>query len=513
LPAFVLAVLSSDLAASPTAILVAGAAVLLLALLLLVLVTRSRRAHRRAEAEREAQRQLEAKPRPPPPAPRPVTQEEKDAAETRRKAEYDARKAAERAAKAAQEPAETEAERARKEAAARQAAELAQKSEAERREQERLAREAEEERKKEVYRKRKEEERAEKERKRLEHEEEERRAREEQERLAREAEEAKRRQEEERERRVEAEAGRTLAAGLEKTRGGFMARLNGLFSGGKTVDDKVLADLEEVLFTADIGVRTATALLEAAREHARAKELADPEKLKAVLRKEIERIVSFDGGKGGAGLEPKPDQPRPRVVMVVGVNGAGKTTTVGKLASKLRHAGHQVLLGAGDTFRAAAGEQLEIWAERVGAPIVRGAAGGDPASVCFEAVKAGISQNVDVVICDTAGRLHTKLPLMEELKKVKRVMDKAMPGAPHEVILVVDATNGQNAIAQARQFNEALGVTGIVLTKLDGTAKGGVIIGICDELKIPVRYVGVGEQVADLRPFQPAEYVEALFGE
>ena len=517
MPAFVLAVLSLDLAASPTAILVAGAAVLLLALLVLVivLITRSRRARRRALAEREAQRQLEAKPRPPPPAPRPATQEEKDAVEARRKTEYDARKAAERAAKAAQEPEETEAERARKEATARQAAELAQKSEAERREQERLAREAEEERKKEAYRQRKEEERAEKERKRLEREEEERSAREEQEQLVREAEEAKRRAEEERQRRVEAEAGRTLAAGLEKTRGGFMARLNGLFSGSKTVDDKVLADLEEVLFTADIGVRTATALLEAAREHARAKELADPEKLKAVLRKEIERIVSFDAGKDGAGrgLDPLPGEARPRVVMVVGVNGAGKTTTVGKLASKLRHAGHQVLLGAGDTFRAAAGEQLEIWAERVGAPIVRGAAGGDPASVCFEAVKAGISQNVDVVICDTAGRLHTKLPLMEELRKVKRVMDKAMPGAPHEVILVVDATNGQNAIAQARQFNEALGVTGIVLTKLDGTAKGGVIIGICDELKIPVRYVGVGEQVADLRPFQPSEYVEALFGE
>jgi fused signal recognition particle receptor len=199
--------------------------------------------------------------------------------------------------------------------------------------------------------------------------------------------------------------------------------------------------------------------------------------------------------------------------MVVGVNGSGKTTTVGKLASKVKQAGHSVLLGAGDTFRAAAGEQLEVWAERVGAPVVRGKEGSDPASVCFEAVKKGVEDRVDVVLCDTAGRLHTKAPLMEELKKVKRVMAKACEGAPHEVLLVLDATNGQNAIAQARQFHEALGVTGIVLAKLDGTAKGGVIIGICDELKLPVRYVGVGEKVADLRPFAPREFVEALFAE
>jgi fused signal recognition particle receptor len=197
--------------------------------------------------------------------------------------------------------------------------------------------------------------------------------------------------------------------------------------------------------------------------------------------------------------------------MVVGVNGSGKTTTVGKLAAQVKLAGHSVLLGAGDTFRAAAGEQLEIWAERVGAPVVRGKEGSDPASVCFEAVKRGVDEKVDVVLCDTAGRLHTKTPLMEELKKVKRVMAKAASGAPHDVLLVLDATNGQNAIAQARQFHEALGVSGIVLTKLDGTAKGGVVIGICDELRLPVRYVGVGEKVADLKPFQPHEFVEALF--
>jgi fused signal recognition particle receptor len=289
-----------------------------------------------------------------------------------------------------------------------------------------------------------------------------------------------------------------------------MARLNALFSGGKVVDDSVLADLEEVLFTADIGVKTATRLLESAREKVRRKELSDPERLKAALREEIARILDL-AGTGGAAAPLAVGEARPWVVMVVGVNGSGKTTTVGKLAAKLQGGGHKVLLGAGDTFRAAAGEQLEVWAERVSAPIVRGKEGADPAAVCFEAVQRGAQEGVDVVLCDTAGRLHTKTPLMEELKKVQRVIGKAAPGAPHEVLLVLDATNGQNAIAQARQFHEALGVTGIALTKLDGTAKGGVVIGICDELRIPVRYVGVGERVADLKPFAPREFVEALF--
>ena len=382
-------------------------------------------------------------------------------------------------------------------------------------EAERVAREAEEERKKEEYRRKKEAERLEKERRRQEREAEEARARAEAERAAREAEEARRREEEERRRRAEAEAGKTLAAGLEKTRGGFMARINALFAGGAVVDDAVLADLEEVLFTADIGVKTATKLLESARERVKRKELSDPARLKGALREEVSRILALDGSghadgaNGAAAL--RIGAARPWVVMVVGVNGSGKTTTVGKLAAKLKAAGHSVLLGAGDTFRAAAGEQLEIWADRVGAPIVRGKEGADPASVCFEAVQRAAAERVDVVLCDTAGRLHTKVPLMEELKKVKRVIGKAAEGAPHEVLLVLDATNGQNAIAQARQFNEALGVTGIALTKLDGTAKGGVVIGICDELRIPVRYVGVGETVADLRPFVPKEFVEALF--
>jgi fused signal recognition particle receptor len=198
--------------------------------------------------------------------------------------------------------------------------------------------------------------------------------------------------------------------------------------------------------------------------------------------------------------------------MVVGVNGTGKTTTIGKLAARLGRSGKRVLLGAGDTFRAAAGEQLDVWAERAKAPMVRGKDGSDPGAVLFEAVARGKAEALDVVLCDTAGRLHTKSGLMDELKRLKRTLAKAHPGAPHEVLLVVDATTGQNAIAQARQFHEALGVTGFVLTKLDGTAKGGVIIGICDELKIPVRYVGVGETVADLKAFDPHEFVQALFG-
>jgi len=369
-------------------------------------------------------------------------------------------------------------------------------------------REAEEARKKEEYRRKKEAERAEKDRRALEREEEARRARQAQEEQARQAEEARQRALLEQRRKAEAEAGQTLAAGLARTRGGFMARLGSIFA-GPAVDERTLAELEEVLFTADIGVKTATALLEAVREKVRRQELTDPVRLKAALRAEILRIVSVPSAAGPDGLLPA--EARPWVVMVAGVNGSGKTTTIGKLAARIQGAGRTVLLGAGDTFRAAAGEQLEIWAERVGAPCVRGKEGADPASVCFEAVKEGVARGVEVVLCDTAGRLHTKAPLMEELRKVKRVMGKAAEGAPHEVLLVLDATNGQNAIAQARQFHEALGVTGIVLTKLDGTAKGGVVIGICDELKLPVRFAGVGEKVADLRPFDPREFVAALF--
>jgi fused signal recognition particle receptor len=365
-------------------------------------------------------------------------------------------------------------------------------------------------RRKAEYQAKKEAERFEKERKRQEREAAEERAREEATRAASEAAAVRQRAEQEQRQRVAAEAGKTLAAGLEKTRGGFVARLSTLLGGGKAVDESILAGLEEVLFTADIGVKTASRLLESVRERIRSKELHDASKVRAALRAEILRILSLDGRASGEQALAIGDA-RPWVVLVVGVNGSGKTTTIGKLAAKLKGAGHGVLLGAGDTFRAAAGEQLEIWAERVGAPIVRGKEGSDPASVCFEAVQRGVAEQVAVVLCDTAGRLHTKAPLMEELKKVKRVIAKAAPGAPHETLLVLDATTGQNGIAQARQFHEALGVTGIVLTKLDGTAKGGVVIGICDELQIPIRYVGVGEAVGDLKPFDPGAFVEALF--
>jgi fused signal recognition particle receptor len=334
-----------------------------------------------------------------------------------------------------------------------------------------------------------------------------RRLREEEAARAREAVEAERRRAEEEARaRAEAEAGRTLAAGLERTRGeGFMARLNGLFSRGAAVDDGVLAQLEEILFTADIGVRTASELVETARDRLKKRELGDVGRVKGLIRSEVERMVSLPRPTSLQGGGP------PHVTMVVGVNGAGKTTTIGKLAAKLTREGKKVVIAAGDTFRAAASEQLDIWAERANATLVRGPDGSDPGAVVFDAVKRAQAENADAVLVDTAGRLHTKTPLMEELKKVKRVLGKALPGAPHEVLLVLDATVGQNAIAQAKQFQEAVGVTGIALAKLDGTAKGGVVIGISDELKIPVTWVGVGEKIVDLRPFDPHEFVEALF--
>ena len=222
-------------------------------------------------------------------------------------------------------------------------------------------------------------------------------------------------------------------------------------------------------------------------------------------------MLQVDGAAGAEGIDPTKAPQRPYVLMVVGVNGVGKTTTIGKLAGRLTARGLKVVLAAGDTFRAAAVEQLEVWGDRVGAEVVQGAEGADPSSVVFDAIRHGKAEGADVVIADTAGRLHTKVPLMEELKKVHRVMGKAREGAPDDVLLVVDATTGQNAVQQAKLFREVVPLTGLALTKLDGTAKGGVIIGICDELKLPVRYIGVGEKVGDLRPFEPKAFVEALF--
>jgi fused signal recognition particle receptor len=306
--------------------------------------------------------------------------------------------------------------------------------------------------------------------------------------------------------RVHAEAGLTLAAGLERTRAqGFVARLNSVLGSGRKVDAAVLGELEEALLGADIGVRTAARLLETAKERARAGDLGDAARVKALIEAEVSRIVDLPVPRSLEGGGP------PHVVMVVGVNGAGKTTTIGKLAARLTATGRRVVLAAGDTFRAAATEQLDVWAERASATLVKGAEDSDPGAVIYDAVKQAVASGADAVLADTAGRLHTQVPLLEELQKIRRVLGKALPGAPHEVLLVLDATVGQNAIAQAKQFRDAVGVTSIALAKLDGTAKGGVIIGIADELKLPVSWVGVGEKVSDLRPFSPREFVEALF--
>jgi fused signal recognition particle receptor len=298
-----------------------------------------------------------------------------------------------------------------------------------------------------------------------------------------------------------------LATGLARTRAGWVSRLGGLFTGKKEIDPALVDEIEKVLLTADIGVRTSQKLLEEIRGSLGKSELKDPDAIWEFLRRRSAEILN---------IEAPPldlDAARPFVVLVIGVNGSGKTTTIGKLAAKLKEQGKSVLLAAGDTFRAAATEQLEIWGSRVGAPVVRGKEGADPSSVLFEAVKRAKAENLDVVIADTAGRLHTKTNLMEELQKVRRVIGKAQEGAPHETWLVIDSTSGQNAIAQAQMFTQAMAVTGIVLTKLDGTAKGGVILGITDQLKLPVRYIGVGERVDDLRDFDPEEFVEALLDE
>ena len=300
---------------------------------------------------------------------------------------------------------------------------------------------------------------------------------------------------------------KALKEGLEKTRGGFVARIGSLI-GKKQIDQALVDQLEEILFTADIGAKTAHKLFEAVKGSLSRNELKDADAVWAVIRDESKAILDRAQEKAGA-LDL--DRARPFVVLTIGVNGVGKTTTIGKLASRWAAEGKKVILAAGDTFRAAATEQLEIWGQRTGTPVVKGKEGGDPSAVIFDAVKRAQTEGFDVVICDTAGRLHTKENLMAELEKVRRVMRKAMPDTPHETFLVLDSTNGQNAIAQAATFKQAMDITGIVLTKLDGTAKGGVILGICDELSVPVRFIGIGEKVEDLRPFDAREFVEALY--
>ena len=296
-----------------------------------------------------------------------------------------------------------------------------------------------------------------------------------------------------------------LKDGLFKTHEGLVSKIDQLMAGRKKIDEDLLAELEEILITSDIGVKTTQELLDNVTAKVRSKELEDADLLKKNLQEQIFHILS---------QQEKPinlEAARPFIIMVIGVNGTGKTTTLGKMAQKFKTQGKAVLLVAADTFRAAAIEQLEIWGQRAGCEVIKQKSGSDPSAVVFDALRAAKSRGSDVILVDTAGRLHTKINLMEELKKVKRIMDREMPGAPHEILLVLDATTGQNAITQAKMFNQALGVTGIALTKLDGTAKGGILIAISDELKIPLRYIGIGEKVEDLREFNAREFVEALF--
>lgn len=294
--------------------------------------------------------------------------------------------------------------------------------------------------------------------------------------------------------------------GKAREKDGFFGRLATLFAGRKEIDTTIADGLQEVLIGSDVGVKTTDAILDRIRDGLSKKELSDVDKVWTALRREAQRILSLE--QAGLVLKTKPT-----VVLMVGVNGCGKTTTIGKLATRLQADGRKVVVAAGDTFRAAAVQQLEVWGKRAGCEVVKGKDGADPGAVIFEAIRQSSNVDADVVIADTAGRLHTKTPLMDELKKVHKTMGKAMAGAPHEIFLVIDATNGQNALAQSRQFAEALPLTGIILTKLDGTAKGGVILGICDELKLPVRYIGLGERPQDLRQFDAEEYVEALLGD
>jgi len=298
-----------------------------------------------------------------------------------------------------------------------------------------------------------------------------------------------------------------LQKGLKTTRGGFVAKLGKLLRGKKEIDSDVLDEIEEVLLSADVGVQFTEKLKDELGKKLSKDELADSDAVWDAMGAIARDVLSPNCPEWDV------EQKKPFVIMVIGVNGVGKTTTIAKLASKYTKAGLKVVLAAGDTFRAAAVRQLEMWGSRVGAEIYKDEKpGADPASVCFGAIERAIEVDADVVIADTAGRLHTKAPLMDEIKKVRRVMDKALDGAPHEVLLVLDANTGQNANQQARQFKEALDVTGLVLTKLDGTAKGGVILGVCAEHEIPVRFIGVGERDDDLREFDSEEFVSVLFG-
>ena len=302
-----------------------------------------------------------------------------------------------------------------------------------------------------------------------------------------------------------------LDKGLDKTKAGFLGKMRRIIRGKKTVDEQVLDELEEVLVTSDVGVGTTLRIIDRIGKRVAEDRYVSTAELHGLIRNEIASLLLDDAPDRPGGFDaPFPN--RPHVIMVVGVNGVGKTTTIGKMAHRYKDAGKTVLLGAADTFRAAAVEQLSIWAERADVPVVRQAQGSDPASVAYDTVASAHSRGTDVAIIDTAGRLHTRGGLMEELAKIRRAMTKRVAGAPHEVLLVLDASTGQNALRQAEEFTRSVEVTGLVVTKLDGTAKGGIVIGISNDFRIPVKYIGVGERIEDLRIFDRRAFVDALFG-
>lgn len=302
----------------------------------------------------------------------------------------------------------------------------------------------------------------------------------------------------------------TLDKGLEKTKTTFFSKLSKAIAGKSKVDDQVLDNLEEVLISSDVGVVTTLKIIERIEARVLKDTYLGTDELNSILREEIAGLLS-ETNAGNETDFTTPSDKKPYVIMVVGVNGVGKTTTIGKLAAQFKKSGKKVVLGAADTFRAAAIDQLQVWADRVGVPMVRQEMGSDPASVAFDTLKSAVAQNADVVIIDTAGRLHNKINLMNELTKIKRVMEKVVPDAPHEVLLVLDGSTGQNAFEQAKQFTKATEVTSLAVTKLDGTAKGGVVIGISDQFKIPVKYIGVGEGIEDLQVFNKIEFVDSFF--
>ncbi|MFC0875971.1 signal recognition particle-docking protein FtsY [Saccharicrinis sp. FJH2] len=302
----------------------------------------------------------------------------------------------------------------------------------------------------------------------------------------------------------------TLDKGLEKTKESVFKKLSRAVAGKSKVDDEVLDNLEEVLITSDVGVETTLKIIERIEERVQKDKYLGIEELNLILREEISELLSENETGDGEAFE-LPVSDNPYVIMVVGVNGVGKTTTIGKLAYQFKKQGKKVILGAADTFRAAAIEQLVIWGERVDVPVVKQHMGADPASVAFDTLQSAKQQNADVVIIDTAGRLHNKINLMNELSKVKKVMDRIVPGAPHEILLILDGSTGQNAFEQAKQFTLATEVNALAITKLDGTAKGGVVIGVSDQFKIPVKYIGIGEGIEDLQVFRKREFVDSLF--